>query len=264
VGGFEVVDPRYWALFDRTLAVLGPDPRVLDVAVAGSIADGSADRWSDLDVQVVTDRDSYEAVLSDWPSWVGAITPTLFARTPIAPFIINTVTADGLPFDIAVYAGQARAPFEVAGYTVGLLSRQVHATVSEALEYAVAEQMRGLSGPFITLIGRDEHLRHLTGVPHLLGLLTTVFLAESDARPPGKVWNRTYTDEQRLAVAGLPPLRATREDVIAFGLGLAELLIGRARPLYPRHGLVWPSGLAAIAATRLNEALGIDATEWLY
>ena len=36
-----------------------------------------------------------------------------------------------------------------------------------------------MNGPFISLLEREEHLRHLTGVPHLLGLLTTVFLAET-------------------------------------------------------------------------------------
>ena len=128
----------------------------------------------------------------------------------------------------------------------------------------MAEQLRGMAGPFISLLERDEHLRHLTGVPHLLGLLTTVFLAETGAVPPGKHWNGTYTDEQRAAVAALPPVSATREGLIAFGLGLAELLVTRARPLYPRYDLEWPADLAPVTATRVQEQLGIDTTAWLY
>jgi hypothetical protein len=264
VGGFDVVDARYRALFDRTVDVLSTDPRVVDVAVSGSIAEGTADEWSDLDVVVVVDPDEYDGFLGDWPSWIAEITATAFARTPIAPFIINTVTADGLTFDLTVYARGSSVPSHTGGYVVGMLSHQPLASLAEALEYAVAEQLRGLAGPFITLIQRDEHMRHLSGVPHILGLLTTVFLAEMDADPPGKLWNRTFTKEQQAVVAALPPLRATRAGITAFGLGLAQLLVSRARPLYARYGLVWPSDLAAIAATRLRDCLAIDTTDWLY
>ena len=52
----------------------------------------------------------------------------------------------------------------------------------------------------------------------------------------GKHWNRTYTDEQRAAVAALPGAAATRESMIAFGLGAAELLVTRARPLFVERG----------------------------
>jgi hypothetical protein len=46
--------------------------------------------------------------------------------------------------------------------------------------------LRGLTGPFMSLIQREEHMRHLTGVPHILGLLTTVFPAETGSRLPAK------------------------------------------------------------------------------
>ena len=121
-----------------------------------------------------------------------------------------------------------------------------------------------MAGPFISLVKRDEHMRHLTGVPHLLGLLTTVFLAETGAPPPGKHWNRTFTDEQRAAVAALPPASATRDGIVSFGLALAELLVRRARPLYPRYELAWPSEFAGVVARRVDEQLGIDVSAWLY
>jgi hypothetical protein len=141
---------------------------------------------------------------------------------------------------------------------------QPFATLPDALDYAVAEQLRCLAGPFVSLVERDEHLRHLAGVPHLLGLLNTVFLAETGAPPPGKHWNRTFTEEQRDAVAALPPVGATRDAVVAFGLGLAQLLVERARPLYARYELVWPAELATAVAARLNDCLHIDTRTWLH
>ena len=91
-----------------------------------------------------------------------------------------------------------------------------------------------------------------------------MFLAETGAVPPGKHWNGSYTEEQRAAVAALPPVSATREGLIAFGMGLAELLLSRARPLFHRYDLDWPADLASVAAARVQDQLGIDISSWCY
>lgn len=265
MGGIEVIDPRFHAIERRAREVLGGDPRVVSVDVGGSVGAGTADEWSDLDLTVVVSREHHEAFLVEWPVWLAEIVPTVFARTPLAPFVINAVTAEGLTLDLAVWAGEAPPPFTLApGYAVGMLSGTQYPEIGPALEYAVLEQLRGMAGPFISLLQRKEHLRHLTGVPHLLGLLTTVFLAETGRPMPGKHWNGAYTEEQRAAVAALPPVSATRDGLVAFGMGLAELLVSRARPLFPNYGLTWPADLAAVTAERLRATLGIDTRPWLH
>lgn len=263
MGGMEVIDPRFAALYGRAQAVLEADDRVISVAISGSVGNGTADEWSDLDLEVFADADGYDSFLADWPEWLAAITPTVFARTPIAPFVINTLTSDGLTLDLAIYKGERFAFPAQDGYVVGSLSRTPFADVADALEYAVAELLRGTAGPFISLVQRDEHLKYLAGVPHLIGLLTTVFLAELGAPPPGKLWNRTFTAEQLAAVAALPPVSATRDGVVEFGLGLARLLVTRARPLFTAMELEWPAPLAAVAVRRVRECLGIDTADWL-
>jgi predicted nucleotidyltransferase len=265
MGGFGVVDPRYRDLYERAVEVLGADQRLKEVQVSGSIAAGTADAWSDLDIVVVTELDHHEEFLADRDTWLAAITPTVFARTPIAPFVINTITDDGLTFDVSVWAGDAPTwPTPPVRYSVGQLSGTPFDELGDALEYAVVEQLRGMAGPFISLLQREEHLRHLSGVPHLLGLLTTVFLAETGSVPPGKHWNGTYTEEQRAAASALPPVSATREGLVAFGLGLAELVVTRARPLYPRYELPWPADLARVTAARVQEQLSLDIRGWCY
>ena len=42
------------------------------------------------------------------------------------------------------------------------------------------------------------------------------------------------------------------------GVALAELLVQRARPLYPRYGLTWRGDLASVVAMRLGECLRVD------
>ena len=83
---------------------------------------GTADEWSDLDLSIVVAAEHHEAFLAEWPTWLAEITPTVFARTPIAPFILNTVTADGLTFDLVVYPGEVFSFDPPSGYTVGMLS----------------------------------------------------------------------------------------------------------------------------------------------
>ena len=263
MGGLDVIDRRLVAVWDRAQAVLGPDERVRAVELGGSVAAGTADEWSDLDLQVTAHADRYDDFLADWPAWLERITPTVFARTPIAPFIVNAVTADGLTVDIVVFKGEALSFPPATDYVVGMLPARF-ADVADALDYAVAEQLRGLAGPFVSLVLRGEHLRQLAGVPHLLGLLTTVFLAELGAPPPGKIWNRTYTAEQLAAVAALPPVSATHDGTIDFTLALAEVVVRRSRPLFRRYGLDWPTDLAQVAARRLHNELGFDTTRWLH
>lgn len=263
MGELDVIDRRLVDVWERAQAVLGTDERVRSVELGGSVAAGTADEWSDLDLQVIAHADRYDELLADWPAWLEQITPTVFARTPIAPFIVNAVTADGLTVDIVVMKGEALTFPPATDYVVGMFPARF-ADVGEALEYAVAEQLRGLAGPFVSLVHRDEHLRQLAGLPHLLGLLTTVFLAELGAPPPGKLWNATYTDEQLAAVADLPPVSATHDGTVGFTVALAELVVRRARPLFPRYGLIWPTALARVAARRLRDELGIDATAWLH
>jgi len=265
MGGLEAIDGRFRRLYERAVDVLGADDRVSSVELGGSVGAGTADEWSDLDLTVATDPERHEAFVDDWPNWLAEITPTVFARTPIAPFIVNAVTDEGLTLDVAIWPGAAPEwPGPPHVYTVGLMSSTKYSHVGPALEWAVAEQLRGLTGPFISLLQRDEHLRHLTGIPHLVGLLTTVFLAETGAIPPGKHWNGTYTEEQRAAVSGLPAVRASYDDILLFGLALAELLLTRARPLFHRYDLVWPAELAHVTARRLLETLGVDVTDWLH
>jgi hypothetical protein len=64
-------------------------------------------------------------------------------------------------------------------------------------------------------------------------------------------------------VAALPAVRANREDLTAFGLAVAHLIVDRARPLFQQHELDWPAALARVAAARVRGELGIETSDWL-
>ena len=52
--------------------------------------------------------------------------------------------------------------------------------------------------------------------------------------------------------------------MLTFGLAVAELLVTRARPLYPRYDRRWPKELAQVAADRLEAELGLAVRGWLH
>jgi hypothetical protein len=52
--------------------------------------------------------------------------------------------------------------------------------------------------------------------------------------------------------------------MIAFGMGVAELVVTRARPLFAERGLAWPADLAEVVATRVLDILDIDTRAWLH
>jgi hypothetical protein len=262
MGGFDVIDPRYGPALAAAQRVLGADPRVLRVEVGGSVGASTADAWSDLDLVVVATDDGFESLVAEWPEWMARITPTVFAATPVAPSLINTVTADGLPFDVAVHRGVV---FDFPRPDSWFIGGVLHPTLDAVLTHSVAELLRCLCGPFVSSMQRGDHLRNLTvGVPHLLGLLGGVFLAELDAPMPTKQWSAVLTAEQQAAAAALPAVRADRDSMLAFGLALAELIVTRARPEMARRGLAWPTAFAAATTDRLRDALGVDSRGWLH
>jgi len=236
------------------------------VRAGGSVATGTADRWSDLDLVVLVEDEALPSFLDDWETWLAEITPTVFARRPIAPSIINSLTTDGLTLDIAVYPISTSAPPPpVAGFTVGLLARQSLPDHREAVAYAVEELLRGLAGPFIGYLKRNAHVLHLAGMAHVTSLLIKILLAENDvAALPGKHIDDVLTDEQREMLAALPPVNPTYDRLLAFGLAVAREIVTRSRPLYSKFDLPWPSELAAVAAKRVKEHLGTDTSAWLF
>ena len=185
---------------------------------------------------VVTHAEHHDAFLADRDTWLAAITPTVFAATPDRAVRHQHRHRRGAHLRHR-RCGPARRPSgrRRPCATPSACCRHASSTsIGAALEYAVAEQLRGMAGPFISLSSARSTSATSPACPHLLGLLTTVFLAETGAVPPGKHWNGAYTEEQRAAGRGAPagrapPARASSPSAS----GSPSSSSRRARPLYP-------------------------------
>lgn len=260
---FDAVDERYSALYRRALDVFGADQRVVRVDVHGSVAAGTADEWSDLDLKVIARDADVGAVCDDWEVWLGAITPTVFAARPLAPFIINSVTGDGLTFDVSVWAESAPEWNPPPGFTVGMMSGQRFTDYPAAVDYAVTERLRGLAGPLIRFLRRGDHVAHFIGLGHSLSLLITVLLAETEtpitSRPPAGA----LTKEQKWLIANLPAAQPSFESLLAYELAVGAEVITRGRRLFTQYGREWPRPLEAVALANLRTHLHVSPA-WLH
>src|SRR5688572_8633723 len=86
--------PRaYRDLFDRARARLEGDERVRGMWLGGSLARGTADAASDLDVILAVADDAHEEFTESWRSWLADITPTVLAEElPFAKGSFYSVT----------------------------------------------------------------------------------------------------------------------------------------------------------------------------
>jgi predicted nucleotidyltransferase len=73
--------PEHARFLERALPILRADARLIGVAAGGSYAEGSMDEWSDLDLLIVVEPASYEAVMADRKAIAGRLGPLLEAFT---------------------------------------------------------------------------------------------------------------------------------------------------------------------------------------
>src|SRR2546425_6746719 len=104
----EKLEPGYGPLFDRAVEVFSMDDRVRAMWLSGSLARGTADRVSDLDLLVAVSDDAYDDFSATWKEWLSVITPTVIAR-PLAslPGSFYSVTPGRQRFDVVVEAASA-------------------------------------------------------------------------------------------------------------------------------------------------------------
>ena len=91
-----VPDSPQLHFIEAACAVLGRDPRVMSVWVGGSIADGTADRWSDVDLRLAVDEADLAAVVDAMPDTLAAIRAVLgWLGRPVRGGHLVVVTFEG-------------------------------------------------------------------------------------------------------------------------------------------------------------------------
>src|SRR5690242_4907314 len=93
----------YHRLYERVVAVCEPDTRIRGLWLSGSLARGSADAGSDLDLLLAVSDADYEDFIADWRSWLDKVTPTLLAiEIPRSKLIFTALTDEICRIDAVI------------------------------------------------------------------------------------------------------------------------------------------------------------------
>lgn len=256
-------------IIDRTMAVIGADPRVASLWLSGSLGAGSGDQWSDVDFVVgVNPPATPELVADEYRGNLDAIADVVHSIRPF-PRLISAVARDWSRFDLLFMAdddlarqdGSRLEPlFSHPGATHPATGRSADASAPFDVESAVREFLRIIGlGPGV--VAREHFLVAIEGMHLLRNLCLDLMLAESgrsrrESSP--KRLETLLTEEQRAVLGALPPLSADRESIERFQAAVWRLFIPRARSFGVLRGVPWPSDFEAATLAWVKSSQRLD------
>jgi predicted nucleotidyltransferase len=261
--------PAQKSLIDSITRVLAADTRIEAAWLSGSFGRGEADEWSDIDVTVVASDRTFDQTVGAYANDLSAVANVVYMNV-IAGRVVNAVTDEWARFDLTFLK-----PAEFAARAIGpmtpLFNRNAsgpkpqtpppYSTSAQRVTGIVSEYLRIL-GLSPVVLGRGEYFVALDGVGYMRRLIIDLFLEEAGinqaARGGALHLNRLLTDDQRRALASMPPLEATRESVIAAQEALTHLFLPAARALARKTGASWPSSFEEATRNTLARNLGLE------
>lgn len=242
----------------RVIDVVTADDRVRGLWLSGSIARGTADPGSDLDLLLAIADGDFDDFVDHWRDWLAEITPTLLAKqVPGSRLIMYALTEDLCRIDAVVEP-------------VGKLSESPHRTrltvldrdrLSERVPAAtpgsgpnpdrismLIEEFWRIQAIFPAMLdGRRDLLCAQSGVRTGTQLLYDVFVECNQPLPPMgvKQFSARLADEQITVLTGLPDAPAERGALLVANRAVCEAMSTVGRAAAERAGAAYPSDLAA-------------------
>ena len=265
----DVLPAAYQLLFERAVERFEADGRVRALWLGGSLARGTADRASDLDVLLVVDDAAYQEFIDDWRGWLADITRTVIAaEVPFVAGAFYSVTSGFERFDVVVERASAlpstiyrtrvvvfdkdgldeRVPTAAPG--PGPSPEVVGALITEYFRMSAVE----------TILVRDDWLlarEHL----HVVSSLSYRLFLQANAPLPMtgvKQWGTKLTVQQRAVLLSVPTEALDISSLREAHRAHARVFVTNAEVLARRLGLPWPWDLESAAAAHLRRTLEID------
>jgi len=244
------------------------DPEILAAWVGGSLARGTADDWSDIDLHLlVTHAEEFGSDIADW---FATTMPTVLAdQIPGVPGGFIFVTPDWLHVDVIVHGSQDFTQDEFPARMLlnphGLV-RDIPASADEMVgrPYFPLDQVRlylYFMGVTVTVIRRGEWLALAQGAAGFRDtLLIPLMLAENGIRKTdgAKRLNRYLTAEQIAALQAIPPVGSDPEQLISAHDAIAREYLPRSRRLAALLQEPWPTTLEQASLELWRRELGIN------
>lgn len=259
--------PSYRPIFDRLLSVSEADNRIRALWLSGSLAKGTADSGSDLDILLAIADGDYEEFVAHWPQWLAAITPTLLARELPSRRGFYSTTAGCERVDV-VYEPASAVPASPHRYRFVIFDR-------DGLDAAVPppgpvpgpdpERLRQIAEEFFRVEAiapamidhRRDYLLVAGGVHDMQVMLYRLFVECNQPQPPMgvKQWSARLTARQREILTALPVARPERESVVTALHAVVTAMRTEGRAAATACGCDWPVDLDDGVQRYVDQAL---------
>ncbi|TQL75426.1 streptomycin adenylyltransferase [Stackebrandtia endophytica] len=259
-------------LIQRVSDQLQADDRIRGAWLSGSLARGTADEFSDVDVWLVVAESEREALIKDWPTICDAITPTVLNQRVGSLPIFNAITPQWHRFDVVFGTPEeipyrTRTTLKVLFDKDGLDDRlqdsgQPLAPDPARIRALVTEFFRVL-GLLPVAIGRGEYVLGVSGAGLLRTMLIQLMLEDVAVEDRGGALHLSplLPPERMRLLTELPAMSADRDSVVAVHVACAEAFLPLGRELAERTGVEWPTALDEACRARLNRDLGISLAD---
>lgn len=261
------------AFAERAAHTLGADDRIAAVWLTGSLAAGTADAQSDVDLRAAVRAADFASVGQWWQEMIDRLAATVWKRRwpgPPDEAILGAITTDYLRFDLVLQSAADTTPRTLEAARVlfdrdGTAERIILTAPSRHdplahLSYVVEEFIR-LVGMLPIVVARDDVPIGMEGQLGAHSLLISLLLMENgiDRMSTGKRHVAALlNDEQRSVLASVPPLLPAMDSIIQGRIAYALLFLPRARRLMEAHSMDYPEQFEAATRQHVAETLNIS------
>lgn len=260
--------PGYHALFDRVLAATRDDQRIRGLWLSGSLARGTADPGSDLDLVLAVADDDFAGFVAGWRDWLAGIAPILVAdQVPRTELIFYALTESMHRLD-GVVEPVSRVPESSHRTRVPVIDRDgLNALVPEPapgrppdpvkITAIVTEFWRQQAILPAMLDGRNDLLCAMVGMQHATTMLYDVFVEANQPLPPMgvKQYSSRLNPDQRGVLLALPAAGPDRAELVRASRAVRVAMSTAGRAAAVRAGAVYPDWVADAVSAHLDEVL---------
>jgi predicted nucleotidyltransferase len=258
--------PPQQAVIDRFVAACQGDARVVAAFLGGSLARGTADAYSDLDLYLITTDTGYDSFFAARTAFFRRLGDPLMLEDWVIGGVafLNFILADGTDGELGLgragdFAGLHVGPYQVLLDKAGILAG-IGFLARPADPAAQRELLRGLIhwfwhdlAHFTTALGRGQVWAAAGALEDLRRTCVNLARLERDFAAPADGYEKL---ERALPVEQLAPLRATfcalePAALLAAGQHVFAFYQALAPRLATAYGLSYPAGLAPIFQARL-------------
>lgn len=260
----RVNNTDYRRLVDRVVALAEADDRIRAAFVYGSHATGSADRFSDLDIGLVTTDDAFDDVVADGDALVRKLGEPVFLDHFGNPAQLHVIFADGTALELIIdreseltFEGPHRVLVDKAGVSERAAGRPGLTPESSDGPEQVRQRIQGFwhdVDHLVTALGRGNTWWAFGQLDELRRMVLNLARLEIGLEPDDEAYWKVdgALKPDRLAALQATAASPDLEPMRDAGVALIDLYREVAPTLAASHGIEYPTELDRLLSDRLR------------